>query len=62
MKYLKFPITPITLAADKKDLANYLNYEYKDFCWILYAQPIHKRYFEIKNQEKLELFMLLTLI
>lgn len=32
------------LAADKKDLANFLNYNYKDFCWILYSQPIHNRY------------------
>lgn len=40
------------LAADKKDLANFLNYDYKDFCWILYSQPIHNRYSVIEIPKK----------
>lgn len=40
------------LAADKKDLANFLNYDYKDFCWILYSQPIHNRYRVIEIPKK----------
>lgn len=40
------------LATDKKDLANFLNYDYKHFCWILYSQPIHTRYNIIEIPKK----------
>lgn len=52
MNLLKLPISKLILAADKKDLANYLNYDYKDFCWILYSKPIHTRYNLIEIPKK----------
>ncbi|MBP1482922.1 reverse transcriptase domain-containing protein [Acinetobacter nosocomialis] len=52
MNILKFPISKLALASDKKDLSNLLNYDYKDFCWILYSQPIHMRYKLIEIPKK----------
>lgn len=52
MNLLKIPVSKLILATDKKDLANFLNYDYKDFCWILYSQPIHNRYNLIEIPKK----------
>ncbi len=52
MNILKFPVSKLALATDKKDLANFLNYDYKDFCWILYSRPIHMRYKLIEIPKK----------
>lgn len=52
MNQIRFPIASLILAKDKKDLANYLDYDYKEFCNILYSKPIHTRYKKIEIPKK----------